>query len=73
MDRKDFEMSAAQFAKLMEACKPQMYLVANGTEPDVRGTILRAWDALGDEMGFVGSTALPIPGKSHHFFTAVEK
>lgn len=70
---KEFQMTQVQYDKLIEACRPQMYLVATGTEPDVRGTILRAWDALGDEMGFVGETAMPIDGKSGCFFTAVIK
>lgn len=68
--RKEFEMSVAQHAKLMESCRPQMYLVANGTEPDMQGAIMRAWDALGVEMDFVGKTARPLPNKSDLFFTA---
>jgi hypothetical protein len=68
--RREYEMTVEQHAKLLEACRPQMYLVANGTEPDVQGSILRAWDVLGAEMGFIGNTARPIPGKSDLFFTA---
>lgn len=68
--RKEFEMSEVQHATLLKACEPQMYLVANGTEPDLRGTIMRAWGDLGAELGFVGSTARQIPGKSDRYFTA---
>lgn len=68
--RQEYLMTEAQHAALMSACEPQMYLVANGTEPDVQGAILRAWDRLGDEMGFVGKTARRIPSKSDLHFTA---
>ncbi len=69
-ERKEFEMTVAQHNALLDACRPQMYLVANGTEPDVQGTIMRAWDRLGAEMGFIGKTARAIPNKSELFFTA---
>lgn len=68
--RKEFELTEAQHATLLEACRPQMYLVANGMEPDVVGSALRAWDALGAELGFVGDTVRPVSGKSDYFFTA---
>jgi len=68
--RQEYVMTEEQHAALMKACEPQMYLVANGTEPDVQGAILRAWDRLGEELGFDGKTARPIPNKSDRHFTA---
>lgn len=68
---KEYEMTEAQEAALLEACKPVPYLVAGGMEPrSPRDNAIDAWRALGKEMGFVWDTAEPIPGKGRRFFTA---
>lgn len=72
MTRKDFEMTQAQLDKLLERCKPTPVMYLSGGQP-MFGTSQenanRAWDELGKEMGFIGSTARPT-GKGDRFFTA---
>ncbi len=68
--RKEYEMTPAQLDKLLEACKPVPYLVANGTEPaSPQENANRAWQALGEELGFDHMTVRP-NGKGDRFFTA---
>lgn len=67
--RKEYEMTPAQLAKIMEACEAVPYLVANGTEPCIQDNVNAAWDALGKEMGFDFLTVRP-NGKGDRFFTA---
>jgi hypothetical protein len=53
--RKEFEMTAEQEAKLLEACKPVPYMVIGGMEPrSPQENANDAWCALGREMGFDG-------------------
>ena len=71
-DRKEFEMTDDDLKSLLDACKPVPWMMV-GTVPPMspQENANRAWDALGDKMGFVGSTAKPVSGKSERFFTAV--
>lgn len=72
--RKEFEMTEEQRNKLLDAMKPVPYMVIGGVEPrslqDLQDRANDAWDELGREMGFVGSTAQAVPGKGERFFTA---
>lgn len=72
--RKEYEMSDEDLKELMEACKPVPYLVANGTEPmSPQESANRAWERLGDKMGFQFMTVRPVEGKGDKFFTAEPK
>ena len=74
MSRKEYEMTDAQMAKLMEASKPVPYMVIGGhlpTSPQENAN--RAWQYLGDELGFDVMTVKPVHGKANTFFTAEEK
>lgn len=69
--RKEFEMTADQEAKLLEACKPVPYMVIGGVAPrSPQENANDAWCALGREMGFDGLTVEP-SNKGQRFFTAV--
>lgn len=71
--RKTFEMSQAQFDKMLEACKPVPYLIAGGIAPrSAQENANDAWHALGAEMGFDWETVEPA-GANPRSFTAVAK
>lgn len=69
----EFEMTAEQHTALMDACKPTPAMYLSGGQP-MCGTPQEnanaAWQALGQELGFVWDTARPVPGKSDRFFYA---
>ena len=68
--KKEYEMTQAQLDRLLDACKAVPYLVANGTEPaSQQENANRAWQAIGEEMGFDYMTVRP-SGKGDRFFTA---
>lgn len=68
--RKEYEMTQAQFDKIIEACKPVPYMVFGGREPrSQQENANDAWKALGDDMGFDHMTVRP-NGKGDRFFTA---
>lgn len=68
--RKEFEMTAEQEAKLLEACKPVPYMVIGGMEPrSPQENANDAWRGLGREMGFDGMSVEP-SHKGQRFFTA---
>jgi hypothetical protein len=69
--RKEYEMTAEQEAKLLEACKPVPYMVIGGMEPrSPQENANDAWCALGRELGFDGMSVEP-SSKGQRFFTAV--
>lgn len=71
--RKEFEMTQAQFEKILEACKPVPYIAIQCGEPSSpQENANKAWCALGDELGFDGMTVEPT-NKGKLFFTAEEK
>lgn len=71
--RKEFEMTAEQLNALLYASKPTPAMYLSGGTP-MFGTpqenANRAWQALGEEMGFDAMTVQPISGKSNRYFTA---
>lgn len=72
--RKQFEMTTEQLSKLLDACKPVPYIAAHcGEIRTPQESANAAWVALGDNMGFDGTSVQPIVGKGNLFFTAIEK
>jgi len=71
--RKEFELSQAEFDKLLDACQPVAAIALQcGTPMSVQENANQAWKALGDRMGFDGMTVRS-NGKGPRFFTAEEK
>lgn len=63
-----YEMTDEQLKKILEACKPVPYIVADGREPiSPQEHANAAWAALGAEMGFDWKTVSSVPGESHVF------
>lgn len=74
MQIKEFELTQEQFQKLVEASQPVPYLVIGGHPPSSpQENANRAWQALGEELGFDWLSVEPVPGKNHYFFTAYTK
>lgn len=70
--RIEYEMTEADFQRILEASKPVPYLVIGGHPPSSpQENANRAWAELGKRMGFDPMTPQPISGKSHLHFTAV--
>lgn len=70
--RTKYEMSEADLAAILEACKPVPYMIVGGMEPATpQENANRAWAALGQKMGFDSTTVEPISGQGTRFFTAV--
>jgi hypothetical protein len=72
--RNEYEMTAEQESKLLEACRPTPAMFLSGGTPmgsSPQENANRAWQALGKEMGFDGDTAQPVHGKGQRFFTAI--
>jgi len=69
--RKEFELSEKDHEFLLDACKPVPYMVIGGHLPSSpQENANRAWECLGNKLGFKHLTVKPVPGKSSHFFTA---
>jgi hypothetical protein len=72
--RKEFEMSQADFDKLMEACKLVPYIVIGGQEPRSRQeNANQAWKELGERMGFDHLTVKPSFSGPKYFTAEVQK
>lgn len=68
--RKRYEMTQAQLDKLLDACKPVPMIALNcGMPSSPQENANRAWQALGDELGFDYMTVQPT-GEGDRFFTA---
>jgi len=71
--RKEYEMTQEQFVKILNSCKPVPLAALNcGMPSSPQENANRAWNLLGQEMGFDGMTVQPIPGKDEKYFTAEE-
>jgi hypothetical protein len=69
--RKEFELTAEQFDKLIEACRPTTLIMLQcGMPRSPQENANDAWCALGKELGFDGMTVEP-SSKGQRFFTAV--
>lgn len=71
-ERREFTMTEAQHARLLDACRPVPYMVFGGIEPrSQQENANDAWRSLGAEMGFDWKTVEPVPGKDSRVFTAI--
>lgn len=71
-ERREYEMTAGQLARLHDACRPVPYLVVGGVAPRTPQENANAyWRALGSELGFDWRTVRPVAGKGPEVFTAV--
>ena len=69
--RQEYEMTEAELATLLDACKPVPYMVVGGVMPRTPGQNANdAWRALAAKRGFVWDTVQPVAGKGQQFFTA---
>lgn len=70
--RKQFEMTQSQLDRILDACKPTPVMFLSGGQ-SMCGTpqenANRAWQQLGDELGFDHMTVRPT-GQGDRFFTA---
>jgi hypothetical protein len=58
--RKQYVMDEAQEARLLEAMKPVPLMIIGGMAPESQqAKANRAWQELGEEMGFLWQTVLP--------------
>ena len=72
MSRIDYEMSEADLATILEACKPTPVMYLSGGRPmydSPQENANRAWKALGHKMGFNYLTVRP-GNKGQRFFSA---
>ena len=68
--RKEFQMTAEQLEKIMDAGKPvPMIMLQCGTPSSPQERANGAWKSLGDELGFKYMTVQPA-GDDPHYFTA---
>lgn len=69
-----FEMSQSQLDRLLDAMKSVPFLVIGGMAPrSQQENANAAWQALGDEMGFVWDSVMPEPSKGERSFLAIPK
>lgn len=69
--RTNYEMTEADLATILDACKPTPVMMIGGYTPaSPQENANRAWAALGIKMGFDHMTVQPT-GKGDRFFTAV--
>lgn len=70
--RTEYEMTDADLAELLDACKSVPVMMVGGHAPSSpQENANRAWARLGEKMGFDSTTVRPVVGKSTRFFTAV--
>jgi hypothetical protein len=69
-DRVEFEMTEAEYAEILEACRPVPWIMVGGVvPPSALENANAAWQRLGERRGFDGMTVLP--GRSRLHFTAI--
>jgi hypothetical protein len=72
--RKEYTLTKEQLATLLEACKPTPVMSLSGGRPmynSPQENANRAWQKLGQEMGFASMTVKQ--GRDKWHFTAEEK
>lgn len=70
--RTAYEMTEADLEELLAACKPVIAMMIGGRWPSSpQENANRAWERLGEKMGFDPMTVRPVDGKGNRFFTAV--
>ena len=61
--RKEFTMTEDQRESLLDACRPEPYIIVGGMAPrSPQENANAAWQSLGREMGFDGMTVRPVAG-----------
>ncbi len=69
--RTEYEMTEGDLKELMEACKPVVAMMIGGHGPSSpQENANRAWQRLGEKMGFDHMTVRPT-GRGNRFFTAI--
>lgn len=69
--REEFELTEAEYAALLEACRPVPYIAAHcGPIRSPQESANEAWVTLGQQRGFDGMSVRPVPGKGPRFITA---
>lgn len=74
--RREYEMTEAELAKLLEAMKPTPAMFLSGGMPmhsTPQENANAAWRELADAYNFRWDTVQPVPGKLPRFFTAEPK
>lgn len=72
--RTNYEMTEDDLAKLLDAMKQTPVMFITGGIPiggSTQENANRAWQSLGEKMGFDYMTVQPISGKGNRFFTAI--
>lgn len=70
MARRDYEMTEADLAKLLDAMKPVPYMIVGGMAPrSQQENANAAWAELGKRMGFEPMSVRP-NGRGDRFFSA---
>lgn len=70
-ERREYEMTETDLAKILEACKSVPLIALNAGMPSsLQENANRAWRSLGHNMGFNYLTVRPVAGKGDRFFTA---
>ena len=70
--RTEYEMTEADLDSLLVACNAvPVMMIGNVAPPSQQQNANRAWAALGEKMGFDGSTVRPLESKGQRFFTAI--
>lgn len=69
--RTEYEMSEADLAFILDACKAVPAIMVGGHVSSRQENANRAWAVLGDRMGFDPMSVRPVPGKGNRFFSAV--
>jgi len=65
-------MTEEDMKNILDACKPIPYMIIGGQlPPSQQENANRAWQALGERMGFDYKTVKPNPNKGYRFFSAV--
>ena len=70
--RVNYEMSEEDLKEILDSYKPvPMIMLQCGNPPSPQENANRAWQRLGEKMGFEWDTVNPIDGKGARFFTAI--
>jgi hypothetical protein len=70
--RTEYEMTEEDLRQILDASKPTVCMkIGSYTGSTPQENANRAWEALGNKMGFDYMTVRPISGKGQRFFTAV--
>ncbi len=72
--RTNYEMTEDDLKVILDACKPTPHMMIGSYTPSTpQENANRAWQSLGEKMGFDHMTVKPINGKGQRFFSAVPR